>query len=601
MSRFICLFLLLTISRATSNTNLPPLEPSRSPKLRGEDETASILPDGISESSEDLTETINRPPHFSDKLAPRQLAHRIVDAMSDREALGQILMFGYPGRSPERELLRLIEKEELGGVKVFGWNANDLSVLAETVGSYQSKAIGSRFGIPLLIATDQEGGWVRHVKGGTSITPGNMALGADKLPIDAWKTGSILGQELAAVGINTNFAPSVDIFINPKADVIGPRAFMSNPHWTAILGLSFFRGLEEAGVISVAKHFPGHGDTKDDSHGTLPKIYADLETLQDRDLIPYKTMIAADIPAIMAGHLALPSITGNEIPSTLSYSILTELLRKELGFEGIVITDDIFMQGARNGSTPIAEICYRAIMAGADILLASKGGADRRGIHQHLLEGMKGDEFNHRVREAAGRVIALKAEYLKAPNAVPLQPDPSKADITVPGAAEFFLEQAARSVTLLRSERFPLKPEQSGRVLLAGTYADFFAEGIKRYPEARRWTLNYAESKAGLQSGGRELLRIARGFDSVIVLLPDEEMGILLDELAPIAEKVIVISVLSPIHLSMLDWSRTSLAAYGTGRESFQAAFAALIGDFTPEGELPISDGLDMSMLRNLM
>jgi len=509
--------------------------------------------------------------------------------MSDREALGQVLMFGYPGKTPERELLRLIEQEGLGGVKVFGWNTGDLSTLAETVGIYQSKAIASKFGIPLLIATDQEGGWVRHVKGSSSITPGNMALGAGKLPIDAWKTGLILGQELAAVGINTNFAPSVDIFINPRADVIGPRAFMSDPQWVAILGLSFFRGHREAGIISVAKHFPGHGDTQDDSHGTLPRVYADLETLRNRDLVPYKTMIAAGIPAIMSGHLAFPTITGNDIPSSLSYPILTGLLRNELGFEGVVITDDIFMRGARNDGTPVAEICHQAMMAGADILLASSSGADRRNIQQYLLEGMRGDGFNRRVREAAKWVIALKAEYLKSPNAIPLRPDPSKADRAVPEAGKFFLEQAARSITLLRSERFPLEPEQAGSVLLAGTHVNFFTEGVKRYPGARRWTLDYAESEADLRRNGRELLRVARNFDTVIILLPDAEMGILLNELEPIAERVIVISVLSPIHLSRLDWTRTSLAAYGTGKESFRAAFAALIGDFTPEGKLPIS------------
>lgn len=588
MNRFISLFLLLT-SGATLKASLFPPKPPHSPKLESKAEKPSIPPEKTAETFGNRRETARPLPHFSDKSPPKQLAHRIVDAMSDREALGQVLMFGYPGKTPEKELLRWIEQEGLGGVKVFGWNADNLSVLAETLGSYQSRAIASRFGIPLLIATDQEGGWVRHVKGGASITPGNMALGADGLPADAWKTGSILGQELAAVGINTNFAPSVDIFINPKADVIGPRAFSSDPQQTAILGLAFFRGLREAGIISAAKHFPGHGDTQDDSHGTLPKIYADLETLKNRELIPYKTMIAAGIPAIMVGHLAFPAIIGNEIPSTLSYSIQTELLRNELGFEGVAITDDIFMQGARNGSAPIADICYRAIMSGADILLASSRGGERRNVHQHLLGSMSGDKFNHRVREAAKRVVALKAEYLKAPNAVPLSPDSSKADRAVPGAAEFFLEQAARSITLLRSERLPLKPEQSGKVLLAGTYADFFSEGIKRYPKARRWVLDYAESSAELRRSGRELLKTARSFDSIIVLLTDEEMGILLNELAPIAERVIVISALSPIHLSALDWARTSLAAYGTGKESFRAVFAALIGDFTPEGELPIS------------
>lgn len=599
MSRFISLLLLLTSGTALKSSLFPP-ESSYSPKLESKTEKPSIPPEKTVENSANREETVSPLPHFFDKSAPKQLAHRIVDAMNDREALGQVLMFGYPGNNPEKELLRWIEQEGIGGVKVFGWNAGNLSVLAETIGSYQNKAASSRFGVPLLIATDQEGGWVRHVKGGASITPGNMALGADGLPVDAWKTGSILGRELAAVGINTNFAPSVDIFINPKADVIGSRAFSSNPRQTSILGLAFFQGLREAGIISVVKHFPGHGDTQDDSHGTLPRIYADLETLKNRELIPYKTMIAANIPAVMVGHLAFPSITGNEIPSTLSYSIQTELLRNELGFEGVAITDDIFMQGARNGSTPIADICYRAITSGADIVLASSRGTERRSIHQHLLRNMSEDRFNHRVREAAKRVVALKAEYLKAPNAVPLNPDSSRAEMAVPSASKFFLEQAARSITLLRSERFPLTLEQSGKVLLAGTYADFFSEGIKRYPEASRWVLNYAESSTDLRRNGRKLLEVARNFDSIIVLLPDEEMGILLNELAPIAERVIVISVLSPIHLGALDWTRTSLAAYGTGKESFRAVFAALIGDFTPEGKLPISAN-HISMPRDSM
>jgi len=562
------------------------------------DETEKKPPDlteKVSWDSKYRIKPTSQPPHFSDELAPRELANCIVNAMDDGEALGQVLMFGYPEKTAERELLDLIEHGGLGGVKVFGWNAGDLQMLAETVGSYQTKATSSRFGIPLLIATDQEGGWVRHVKGSTSITPGNMALGADRLPIDAWKTGLIMGQELAAVGINTNFAPSVDIFINPEADVIGPRAFASDPQWVAILGLSFFQGQEKAGIVSVAKHFPGHGDTQDDSHGTLPKIYADLEILRNRDLIPYKTMIAAGIPAIMVGHLAFPTITGDKIPSTLSYSISTSLLRDELGFEGVTITDDIFMWGVRDGKTPIGEICYRAMMAGADIILASSSRSERRDIHQYLLESMNKDKFNSRVREAARRIIALKAEYLKSPNAVLLNPNPSEADRTIPGAAEFFLEQAARSITLLRSERFPLMQKQAGEVLLAGTgnYAGFFAEGAKRYPKAHRWILNYSKSEADLRLDGRELLQVARNFDSVIVLLADAKMGILLNELAPIAEKVIVISILSPIHLNKLDWARTSLAAYGSGKESFRAAFSALIGDFTPEGRLPISMDYD--------
>ncbi len=527
-------------------------------------------------------------PHFTDEVEPQLLAVSLVDAMSDREALGQVLMYGYPGTSADEVLLSWIGDEDLGSVKIFGWNAVNLPVLAEAIGNYQDAALNSRLGIPLFIATDQEGGWVRHIKGDTSLTPGNMALGADKMPYDAWMTGLLLGRELSAVGVNMNFAPTVDLFVNPKADVIGPRAFMANPQWTGILGLSFFKGMAEAGIISSAKHFPGHGDTKVDSHGTLPVIHADMETLWNRDLVPYKTMIAGGVPAIMVGHLAFPSITGDVIPATLSHQMITGILKEKMRFNGVVITDDLFMRGARTDGDTLPDICYRALNAGADLLLVSRSHSNQRVIHQFLLAKMEEEEFNLRVRDAARRVVTLKASYLKRPDAVPFHPNPENIAVPTPGAEEFFLEQASRSITLIDDERFPIPPADAGRVLLAGYHEDFFREGLQRYPDARRWRLSYTSPKSTLKEKGRELLRAAQDYDTVIVLLPNENTAELLDELKPIADKLVVLSVLSPIHLEALDWVKTSLAAYGTGPESFRAAFAALAGDFPPRGILPI-------------
>ena len=362
-------------------------------------------------------------PQFSDDKPPLELASEIVSAMTDDEALGQILMFGYFGEEADKGILEWITEWDLGGVKIFGWNANNLKTLAQTVGEYQREALSSRFEIPMLIATDQEGGWVRHIKGSSSETAGNMALGAGRLPYDALMTGRLLGQELAAVGVNMNFAPTIDIFVDPRADVIGPRAFGADPEWTGILGLAFMKGHGEAGVIATAKHFPGHGGTSEDSHGTLPVVQADLETIRGRDLVPYRMMIAEGLPAIMVGHLAFPSITHDETPATLSKTILTDLLRGELGFKGVTITDDLFMTGARTDGAPLPDVCYRAVMAGADILLVSQGPDDHRAIHRHLLERMKSDSaFSERVRESAERVIAMKAEWLKRPDAVPFTP-----------------------------------------------------------------------------------------------------------------------------------------------------------------------------------
>ena len=526
-------------------------------------------------------------PLFSDDRPPEELARAIVDEMTDEEALGQVLMFGYRDEMPAADILEWIAEEGLGGVKVFGRNANNLSVLARTVSRYQQQALDARFGIPLLIATDQEGGWVRHIRGESSQTAGNMALGAGGLPADAYRTGLLLGRELAAVGVNMNFAPTIDVFVDPQADVIGPRAFMADPRKTGILGLAFARGQEEAGVISTAKHFPGHGDTSDDSHGTLPVVNADLETLRQRDLIPYRTMIAGGVPAVMVGHLAFPTITGDQTPATLSHPLLTELLRDELGFTGVAVTDDLFMTGARSDGSPMDEVCYRALLAGADILLVSQNPSDHLGIHRRLSREMADPVFNARVRQAARRVIALKAEYLKRENAVPLQPDPD-VQVPAPGAEAFFLSQAARSITTVRQGILPLPPEEAGTVLLAGNYRDFHSEGVARYSQAKTWLLEYQQTVSQYRQRGRELLRAARNFETVIVLLTDEDMALILDELEPLAERVIVVSALSPAHLDSLEWVQTSIAAFGTGTDSMKAAFAVIAGDIESRGHLPI-------------
>jgi beta-N-acetylhexosaminidase len=216
--------------------------------------------------------------------------------MSDEEVLGQVLMMSYPGDEPNALLLDWVERRCLGGVKVFGWNAEDSTKVAEAVGRMQGRALGSRLGIPLLVATDQEGGWIRHVKGATTVTPGNMAIGASGRPYDAYRSALIIGRELAALGVNMNFAPSVDLATKPKSYIIGPRAFSDDPQAVAVLGSAFVKGLADAGVIATAKHFPGHGGTEADSHGVLPVIRIDERTLWERELLPFRLLAAEGVP-----------------------------------------------------------------------------------------------------------------------------------------------------------------------------------------------------------------------------------------------------------------------------------------------------------------
>ncbi|MFW5812264.1 MAG: glycoside hydrolase family 3 N-terminal domain-containing protein, partial [Alkalispirochaetaceae bacterium] len=196
----------------------------------------------------------------------------LMRSMSDEEMVGQLFLVGWPTTEPTPELMRWIRERNIGGIKIFGWNGNDLPTLASAISEMQNASLATPNGIPLFTATDQEGGWVRHVKDGTSLTPGNMAIGASGLPYDAYQSARLIGRELRALGINMNFAPTVDVYVNPEAHVIGPRAFSSDPVETALLSVAYYRGLEEQRVIATAKHFPGHGNATGDSHGVLPVL-----------------------------------------------------------------------------------------------------------------------------------------------------------------------------------------------------------------------------------------------------------------------------------------------------------------------------------------
>ena len=257
-------------------------------------------------------------PRFFDNRDEAALIESIIEEMTDEELISQVFFLGYHGETPSNTIKRWITRKQIGGVKIFTRNVGDLKTLAQSVSEMQEYAVAGRFQIPLFIATDQEGGWIRHIKHETSETPGNLALGASGLPNDAFLTGYYIGYELRALGINMNFSPTTDVYSNPYASVIGPRSFSADPVNTAILSVAYFKGQQKAGIIATAKHFPGHGDASKDSHGHLPIISADLETLWSRELVPYRFLIKEGLPAIMTGHLAFPNILGDTLPSSIS-------------------------------------------------------------------------------------------------------------------------------------------------------------------------------------------------------------------------------------------------------------------------------------------
>ncbi|MFP3040853.1 glycoside hydrolase family 3 protein [Treponema primitia] len=530
------------------------------------------------------------PLSFTDTGDGPELAAALVEAMSDEEALAQTFMLGWVGAEPSPLILDWIRDRHIGGVKIFGWNTGDTLRLAETVGSLQQVSLAGKLKVPLLVATDQEGGWIRHVKGATSETPGNMAIGASGYPRDAYLSGYYIGRELALLGINMNFAPTVDIYTNLASTVIGPRSFGNDPVRAGLLGTAFMKGQQAAGVIATAKHYPGHGDTDLDSHGVLPRITVPFEVLWDRELIPYRMLAKEKIPAIMSGHLAFPNTQAASTPASLSSWFLRDILRDRIGFQGLIITDDLMMNGATTWAGSLSQAAKQALLSGNDIIMLSKTPNLSDPVWTNLLASMRQEPaFRDRVRDAARRIIVTKLEHLRGETAVPYVPDLRKAEAGLPDpdGIRFFLDLAARSVTILKGEDqdqaiFPLSREKAGRVLLAGQYLDFFSTGKSAYPGATGYW--YTPSEEAIE----ELQGYARRSDTIIFCLADTEGLNVLKNLRWLGKRVIVFSVLSPVYLDQVPWIDGAVAVYSYAPESFVAGFSSMLGRIPAQGRLPL-------------
>lgn len=532
---------------------------------------------------------------FWTSMPPEQTVERLLAAMSPEERVAQLFMVGWSTREPNAEILRWIRERNIGGVKIFGWNGEHLPTLARTIATMQEESLRTRHGIPLFTATDQEGGWVRHVKGSTSLTPGNMAIGASGIPYDAFKSAYLIGMELRALGINMNFAPTVDVYRNPEAHVIGPRAFSSDPLQSALLGTAFFRGMELTRVIATAKHFPGHGNATGDSHGVLPVIEDDWDTLWTQDLLPFRILAREGVPAILSGHLSFPAISGVASPASISEYFKSTVLRGMMGFEGIVITDDLYMGGAlvygQARGWSFAEICKRAIEAGNDIIMLSQTPAFNGEIWTTIFNAYRDEPaFQKKVDDAVRRILRIKLRYLRDEERVPLLPDVNALTTAVPqpGSQTFFMDQAARSVTMFGAERIPIPEGPQERILLIGNDPDFIREGLRVFPTAQVHRLESTDFYFSRAADRATVPQLAARYDTVIFLLADPNSAQVLQTLRPFASRVVVYSVLTPVYLREMPWVQSAVAVYGWGVESFRAGFAALRGQFVPTGVLPI-------------
>ena len=510
--------------------------------------------------------------------------------MADEEVLSQVLMVGYSGISPSSSLLRWVETWGIGGIKIFGWNAEDTTALADAIAQIQKKALERGSSIPALFATDQEGGWIRHVKGRTSESPGNMAIGATGSVRDAYLAGFYIGKELRALGITMNFAPDIDIATNPESSIIGPRAFSDDPAAVAKLGLAYARGSLAAGVIPTAKHYPGHGATPLDSHGSLPVIDIDEGTFLRRELAPFASLVRGGIPAIMSGHLAFPRITGGPEAASLSKTMITDYLRGRLGYRGLVITDDLYMTGAL-GAGSILETCVKALMAGNDMILLS-AAPDLDGALWHgLLARYKDDvQFRKRVMEAASRVLATKLQYLRPLGKKGLVPDAWAVTRLLPDpeAQVFFRDLARRSVSLVgKGGSLPFLPK--GKVMIAGPFDTFVSMGRNKYPNSTSYHFSYRPENSASKAELEDFRASLEGCEAAIVCVANRA-GLQFATVAHDAGlKVAIVSVLSPVHAGHSSWASAVVAVYHYASVCLEAGFDALLGAIPAGGHVPLA------------
>ncbi len=328
-----------------------------------------------------------------------------VHAMSLREEVGQLFMPTIPGLTPEQGAA-LVKRYHLGGVIYFPENLHTPRQTAELSNGLQKAAVKNG-GIPLLISTDEEQGPVSRLPYVTRFQA-NKYLAATKHPDDDVRTAArVTGEELRAVGINQDNAPDADVNVNPRNPVIGVRSFGADPKKVAHLVGVAIDAYRAAGVATVAKHFPGHGDTATDSHTGLPVITHSMKTWERLDAPPFQTAIAHHTDVIMTAHIVVPGLDKSGDPATMSKAVLSGLLRDKLGYDGVVITDSLEMTGAtiKYGAN---EAAVRAVRAGADMLLMpqSIGGS----INAVINAVKAGRIPQSRIDEAVTRIVRMKTE-----------------------------------------------------------------------------------------------------------------------------------------------------------------------------------------------
>ncbi|MFZ7946012.1 beta-N-acetylhexosaminidase [Neobacillus sp. 19] len=336
-----------------------------------------------------------------------QTISEVISKMSLEDKIGQMILAGISETRMDTNAKKLISQFHVGGIIFY---KNNFETPEQTVQLVNQLKAGNVSSLPLFLGVDQEGGRVTRLPGGLVNFPPNKQIGQVNNPEFSYKVGTLIGHELREFGLNLDFAPVLDINSNPNNPVIGDRSFGNNSEIVSKLGIQTMKGIQSQDVIPTIKHFPGHGDTSVDSHLELPVVNKSLKQLKELELIPFERAIDHGADVVMVAHILLPELDKTN-PASMSKAVMTDLLRKQLSFKGVIITDDMTM-GAITEHFDIGKAAVESVKAGSDIILVGHDYNNVVKITSSLKTAVQNGEISEqRLNESIERIIQLKRKY----------------------------------------------------------------------------------------------------------------------------------------------------------------------------------------------
>ncbi|MCG7378653.1 S-layer homology domain-containing protein [Paenibacillus sp. ACRSA] len=536
---------------------------------------------------------------------------KLISYMTLSEQVGQMLMpdirqwNGKVTTTVHEGLKRNIHDQDLGGLILFDKNIVDARQVATFTHDLQAEA-GD---IPLFLGIDQEGGVIKRIPGGTNL-PGQMALGATGNTALAESAAQLTGEELRALGIQVNFAPVLDINSNPDNPIIGIRSFGSNADLVTRLGLAMIKGLKESGVIAAVKHFPGHGDTAVDSHLGMPVLTHQRERLDAVELKPFREAINNGVDMIMTAHIAFPAIDNEQmtslkdgqkvpVPATLSKKVLTGLLRDELGYDGLIISDAFTMKGIAEhfGENKAVE---RAVSAGVDIILMPQ---DSAAAHQTLLNAvMKGAIPKETIEASVTRILEAKSKYGLFERSQSLSVKLAQLNRVIGSDQHRVVERdiAEKAVTLLASrEGKRVDSINKGDQVVIVAADEQQAQQLERQLQQSANNLSIKTGISVIRQGNTQATLQALAKADYVILASYQfrnvasEFGwndyqVLIDEMNKRNQRYTLLSLGNPYEIIYLQNVRSALAVYGKQEPNTLAGIKMLLGQLEAGGKLPV-------------